>query len=330
MPKNLEFRQGDDLRKGGVLLALDFGGTKLSAAIAGIGERNWRASARVHSPPNKNARYDFDTMLALARRLLASRVPKAVGVSFGGPVDAARGRVILSHHVPGWEDTPLRDQLQNAFGAPVSIDNDANVAALGEYTFGAGQGCASLLYVTVSTGVGGGWVFDGKIFHGADGMAGEIGHIIVDPQGPLCVCGRRGCVEAMACGPAIARNARERLMANPSAGEILRGLIGNNLDALTAEVVSRAADGGDELARQVIDEAARALGFGIGTAITLMNPERVIVGGGVSKSGEKYFTELRAAARTNTLPQMRVDSVPAALGDDAPLWGAMALAEMIA
>ncbi len=206
MPKNLEFRQGDDLRKGGVLLALDFGGTKLSAAIAGIGERNWRASARVHSPPNKNARYDFDTMLALARRLLASRVPKAVGVSFGGPVDAARGRVILSHHVPGWEDTPLRDQLQNAFGAPVSIDNDANVAALGEYTFGAGQGCASLLYVTVSTGVG----------------------------------------------------------------------------------------------------------------------------GGVSKSGEKYFTELRAAARANTLPQMRVDSVPAALGDDAPLWGAMALAEMIA
>lgn len=330
MPENLEFRQGDDLRKGGVLLALDFGGTKLSAAIAGMGERNWRASERVHSPPSKNARYDFDTMLALARRLLASRAPKAVGVSFGGPVDAVRGRVILSHHVPGWEDTSLRDQLQKAFGAPVSIDNDANVAALGEYTFGAGQGCASLLYVTVGTGVGGGWVLDGKIFHGADGMAGEIGHIIVDPQGPLCVCGRRGCVEAMASGPAIALNARERLAANPSAGEILRGLIGNNLDALTAEVVSRAANDGDELARQVIDEAARALGFGIGTAITLMNPERVIVGGGVSKSGEKYFTELRAAARANTLPQMRVDSVPAALGDDAPLWGAMALAEMIA
>ncbi len=322
-----------------LLLALDFGGTKLSAAIAGIGERNWRAIERVHSPPNKNARYDFETMLALARRLLKSRAPKAIGVSFGGPVDAAQGRVILSHHVPGWEDTPLRDQLQKAFGAPVSIDNDANVAALGEYRFGAGRVGAKhaspLLYVTVSTGVGGGWILDGKIFHGVDSMAGEIGHTIVaePPAGfethgklTLCVCGRRGCVEAMACGPAIERNARDRLMANPSAGETLRVLSGNNLDALTAEHVARAANDGDELARQVIDEAARALGFGIGTAITLMNPERVIVGGGVSKSGDRWWQAVRESARANILPQMRVDIVPAALGDDAPLWGAMALA----
>src|SRR5574341_563602 len=334
MPKNLESRQGDDLRKSGILLALDFGGTKLSAAIAGIGERNWRASERIHSPPNKNARYDFDTMLVLARRLLENHRPLGIGVSFGGPVDAARGRVILSHHVPGWEDTPLRDQLQNAFGAPESIDNDANVAALGEYRFGAGQGCASLLYVTVSTGVGGGRVLDGKIFRGADGMAGELGHLIANPREgsetfaelPLCVCGRRGCVEAMACGPAIVRNARERLLANPGAGELLR-MMGDSLDARTAEVISRAANDGDELARQVIGAAARALGFGIGTAITLMNPERVIVGGGVSKSGDGWWQVVRESAHANTPLQMRVDIAPAALGDDAPLWGAMALAE---
>ncbi|HEX7593952.1 MAG TPA: ROK family protein, partial [Anaerolineae bacterium] len=237
----------------------------------------------------------------------------------------------LSHHVAGWEDTPLCDQLQAAFGAPVSIDNDANVAALGEYEFGAGivetLHATSLLYVTVSTGVGGGWVIDGKIFSGADGMAGEIGHTVVDPHGPPCVCGRRGCVEAMACGKAIAREARARLIADPTAGVKLRALIGNDLDAITGEQVARAANDGDALARAVIDAAARALGFGIGTAITLLNPARVVIGGGVTKSGERWWSSVRAAARANTLPQMRVDLVPAALGDDAPLWGAIALAE---
>jgi len=183
-----------------LLLALDYGGTKLSAALAYRGAREWLARERISSPPNHDARYDQTTMLTLARKLLADRIPAAIGVSFGGPVDAVRGRVILSHHVPGWENTSLRDQLQKEFGVPVSVDNDANVAALGEYTFGAGQGCASLFYVTVSTGVGGGLVSDGKIFNGADAMAGEIGHTIVDPRGPICICGRRGCVEAMACG----------------------------------------------------------------------------------------------------------------------------------
>ncbi len=307
------------------LLALDFGGTKLSAAVTGVGERTWRALERVPSPPNKDARYDQATMLAMARRLLGGRTPAAIGVSFGGPVDARQGRVILSHHIPGWDNTPLRAQLQEMFGAPASVDNDANVAALGEYRFGAGQGCASLLYITVSTGVGGGWVLDGKIHGGADGMAGEIGHTVVDPAGPLCICGRHGCVEAMASGSAIARAARERLTAEPGAGAILRSLVANDL--ATGERVARAANAGDALAQQVMDRAASALGFGIGTAITLMNPERVVVGGGVCKSGERWLAGVRAAARSNTLPQMRVEIVPAAFEDDAPLWGAIALAE---
>ncbi|HEX7587586.1 MAG TPA: ROK family protein [Anaerolineae bacterium] len=335
-----------------IFLALDFGGTKLSAAIAERGARTWLGLERSFSPPVKDARFEYDTMLALARRLLDARVPAAIGVSFGGPVDAGRGRVILSHHVPGWEGFALRDKLQAAFGAPVSIDNDANEAALGEYKFGAGiaetmqrspgrsktpsnangaqRDVKSLLYVTVSTGVGGGWVIDGRIFSGADSMAGEIGHTIVDPEGPLCVCGRRGCVEIMACGPAIARDARAQLLAEPGAGAKLRALVGNDLDSFTAELVARAANEGDDLSRVVIDAAARALGFGIGIAITLLNPQLVVVGGGVSKAGERYWSELRAAARANTLPQIRVDIVPAALGDDAPLWGAIALAKDVA
>lgn len=312
-----------------LVLSLDYGGTKLSAALAYRGAREWLAVERHLSPPDHDARYEQQMMLALARKLLAGRTPAAIGISFGGPVDAARGRVILSHHVPGWEDTPLRDQWQNEFGVPVSVDNDANVAALGEYTFGAGQGCASLFYITVSTGVGGGWIIGGKIFNGADAMAGEIGHTIVDPRGPACVCGRRGCVETMACGPAITRDARAQLIAEPNAGAILRALVRDDLNALTGALVAQAANAGDALAQRVMDDAAYALGFGIGTAITLMNPERIVIGGGVSKSGERWWRIVRESARENTLPQMRVNIVPAAFSDDAPLWGALALAEQL-
>lgn len=316
-------------RTSDLLLALDYGGTKLSVAIARRGEREWLALERKLSPANKDGQYDRTTMLALARQVLGDQKPAAIGVSFGGPVDAVRGRVILSHHIPGWDDVSLRDQLQSEFGAPTSIDNDANVGALGEYTFGAGQGCASVLYITVSTGVGGGWIIDRKIWHGADAMAGEIGHTVVDPRGPVCVCGRRGCVEVMACGTAIARQAKEILTQEPGNGIELRRLAGNEIERVTGALVAQAANNGDELALAVMDDAARALGWGIGTAITLINPERVVLGGGVTKSGERWWRIVRESARANTLPQIRADIVPAAFSDDAPLWGAIALAEKI-
>ncbi|MBI3742505.1 MAG: ROK family protein [Chloroflexi bacterium] len=309
------------------LLALDYGGTKLSAALTTAHAREWLALERIISPPEHNAQYEQRAMLKLARKILNGKIPAAIGISFGGPVDFARGLVLLSHHVAGWENIFLRDQWRAEFGAPVEIDNDANVAALGEFKFGAGRACASLLYVTVSTGVGGGWIVDGKILRGADGVAGEIGHTIFDPNGPLCICGRRGCVEVFASGRAIARIARERLIAHPRAESRVRELIAAEI---TAQAVARAAQDGDEFAQSILDDAARALGFGIGTAITLLNPERVVIGGGVSKAGEKYFAAVRVAARANCLPQMRVEIVPAALGDDAPLWGAVALAQEIA
>ncbi|MBI5034277.1 MAG: ROK family protein [Chloroflexi bacterium] len=318
-----------------IFLALDYGGTKLSAAIARRGEREWLAIDRHMSRREKDARYEQAEMLALAHKLLGDRKPAAIGVSFGGPVDAAHGRVILSHHVPGWEDTPLRAQLQSEFGAPASVDNDANVAALGEYTFGAGlvetfaKRVTSLLYVTVSTGVGGGWVIGGKIWNGADAMAGEIGHTIADRNGPLCVCGRHGCVEIMASGTAIANRAKELLKENPGKGKELRELCGNQIDQVTGAMVAQTANSGDELAQQVMDDAARALGFGIGTAITLMNPERVVLGGGITKSGERWWSVVRESARSNTLPQHRINIIPAAFSDDAPLWGAIALAESV-
>jgi glucokinase len=304
-----------------LILALDYGGTKHTAAILAAGEHEWLAHQRIYSPPGADGDYDRATMAKMARELLVCTEGKlaAIGVSFGGPVDATTGTVRLSHHVPGWEDTPLRHQLQAEFGVPASVDNDANVAALGEWRFGAGQGSASLLYVTVSTGIGGGWVLAGKIYGGADGMAGEIGHIVVRPGGAECVCGKRGCLEVEACGTAIARKMRERWVA--------LGQAPHAAEPITGESVSRAAQQGDPLAQQVMDEAAYLLGMGLGGAINLMNPQRIVLGGGVTKSGERWWHSVRETARAHALPQMRVDIVPAMLGDDAPLWGAVTLGE---
>ncbi len=312
-----------------LILALDYGGTKLMAATVGRGARQWLALERSVSPPQHDGDYERKTMHALAHKLLGGARPAAVGISFGGPVDAGGRLVFLSHHIPGWENIPYCDQVEAEFGAPAAMANDGNIGALGEYVFGVGAGCRSLLYITVSTGVGGGWVFDGKIFAGADGMAGEIGHTTVDPRGPLCVCGRHGCVEALACGPKFAEVAQARLRAEPGAGAKLRALAGGDIANVTGQLVAQAAAEGDALATEVLLEAARSLGIGIGTALNLINPERVVVGGGVSKSGPAWWAALRAAARATALPQARVEIVPASLGDDAPLWGAVALAQAL-
>jgi glucokinase len=182
----------------------------------------------------------------------------------------------------------------------------------------------------VSTGVGGGWILNGRLWSGVDGLAGEIGHLVLQPEGPLCTCGKRGCVEALAAGPYVAAQARDALLADPGAGALLRARVQGDLSRLTAEHVALAAQDGDGLAWQVLSDAARALGQGIGAALVLINPQRVVVGGGVAKSGERYWQVMReAAGRAQGVPGARVDIVPAALGDDAPLWGAAALAETL-
>jgi glucokinase len=312
-----------------LLLALDYGGTKHSAAILIQGERVWAARQRTESPLRADATRDQSTMLRLARGLL-DQVPGAlvaVGVSFGGPVDAASGVVRLSHHVPGWENVALRSRLEEEFGVAVAIDNDANAAALGEARVGAGTRASSLLYVTVSTGIGGGWVIKGEVWHGADGMAGEIGHTVVRRPGNLCDCGRRGCLEAHASGRAITREARSRILAEPSRGSALLHYAGGDIAMVTAESVARLAEKGDQLSGEILDEASGALAEALANAINLMNPDVVVVGGGVSKSGPRFWRRILQVAREMVLPQTQVKIVPAALGDDAPLWGAIHLAE---
>jgi len=309
-----------------LILALDFGGTKHTAGVILPGGQAWLKHEQVLSPSNPDAAYDLETMIQLGRRLLEGPKPQAVGVSFGGPVDALSGTVRLSHHVPGWEGIRLASLLEGAFGAPVSVDNDANVAALGEQRFGAGQGLSSIFYITISTGVGGGWILDGCVWRGWDGMAGEIGHTTIDPDGPLCLCGKRGCVERLASGPYMAQDARQRLQADPACGAIMRRLCGGDLDAIDGALVSRAATQGDELASELLQRSAWAIGTGIGNAANLINPQRFILGGGVTKSGDIWWETVRQVAMETALPEVRIEIVPAALGDDAPLWGAVALA----
>ncbi|MEH2167696.1 MAG: ROK family protein [Nostoc sp.] len=317
-----------------LILALDFGGTKLAAALVSIGSRKWLRYERRLSPANADASTDLEIMRSLIYSLLQDTKPAAIGVSFGGPVDASTGTVRLSHHVAGWENIPLKRLLEEEFGIPVGVDNDANVAALGEHRFGAGQGYDSLFYITVSTGVGGGWILNGKPWRGAGGMAGEIGHIVVDPAGPVCLCGKRGCVERLASGPYMAQNAREILENEPQRrgglrdGEILRGLVGDNLTLLTGQLVSEAAAVGDDLAKEVLHNAAWALGVGIGNVANLMNPQRFVLGGGVTKAGEDFWRVVRQVARETALPEVDFEIVPAVLGDDAPLWGGVAIASM--
>ncbi|MBD2515066.1 ROK family protein [Nostoc sp. FACHB-973] len=312
-----------------LILALDFGGTKLAAALVNIGSRKWLRYERRLSPANADASTDLEIMRSLIYSLLQDTKPSAIGVSFGGPVDASTGTVRLSHHVAGWENIHLKDLLEDEFGVSVGVDNDANIAALGEHRFGAGQGYDSLFYMTVSTGVGGGWILNGQPWRGAGGMAGEIGHMVVDPAGPVCLCGKRGCVERLASGPYMAQNAKEVLENQPQRrGKVLRGLVRDDLTLLTGQLVSEAAAAGDDVAREVLYKAAWALGVGIGNVANLMNPQRFVLGGGVTKAGEDFWRVVRQVARETALPEVDFEVVPAALGDDAPLWGAVAIASI--
>lgn len=310
-----------------LILALDFGGTKHAAATVAFGERQWQQNRRVLSRPLGDASTDLAMMRSLVQDLLHGEKPGAIGVSFGGPVDAATGTVRLSHHVRGWENTPLREMLEAEFGVPVSVDNDANVAALGEHRFGAGQKFSSLLYITVSTGIGGGWILNGHPWRGAEGMAGEIGHMVIDPAGPLCLCGKRGCLERLASGPYIAQQAEEWLRLHPLQGSVLRTLVRDSREVIDAQIVSQAAAQKDEVAKKVLERAGWAMGVGIGNVANLINPQRFVLGGGVTKAGDQFWQVVRRVAKETALPEVHFDIVPAGLGDEAPLWGAVALAE---
>jgi glucokinase len=308
-------------------LALDFGGTKHAAALIEMGSPD-PIVRRVAAGSQSDRVRDLQAMDGLIQELRAHANPTAIGVSFGGPVDYQTGIVRLSHHVPQWENFSLADYLAATYRLPAVVDNDANVAALGEHRFGAGRGMEAMLYVTVSTGVGGGLVLGGEIWRGFRSMAGEIGHTVVDPHGPRCLCGKHGCVERLASGPYMVHDAMVRLEQNPDSGKVLRQLLAGNERPLDGALLSEAAAMGDELARTLFRRSAAALGTGIGNAVNLLDLPLVVVGGGVSKSGDLWWETLRETVDSVLLPEIHAKVEQAELGDVAPLWGAAVLASL--
>ena len=276
-------------------LAIDVGGTKFSVAVFD-GKR--MVERESHATDREGGRdWMLPRMEAVIKTLGARHRFDCCGIGFGGPVDFERQRVVLSTHAPGWSDFDLPGCLADLLGFVPVMDNDANAGALGEALYGAGRGCRPLFYLTLSTGIGGGLVANDTVYRGADSYAGEIGHLTIRPQGPECLCGSRGCLERMCGGLWL-----ERDHGRP-ASELLR-------DPAFVE-------------RYVVD-----LALGLKSAIMLLNPARIVIGGGIGKAGDRLFGPLRAelARQITAWSRARIDVVPAELGDDSVLWGAMALA----
>ncbi len=303
-----------------VVLGLDFGGSKLAAGTVEVQSEHLLNSAQIPTQGDVGAEAVFTDMVALARSLRGREAIQRVGVCFGGHV--RQNRVLRSLHVSGWEDFPLVERLQEIFDVDtIRVENDANAIALGEWKYGAGRGAESLLYVTVSTGVGGGIVAQGRLYAGATGMAGEIGHMKLLSDGPPCPCGGQGCVEALAAGPAIARRATALLAQHPEISSAMR-----ECSAVTARQVNELAHQGDVLAAQALREGARYLGLAIANAINLLDVEQVVVGGGVSRAGPIWWDALRAAVHEGILPGRDSVSIKSSgLGEDAGIWGAVAV-----
>jgi glucokinase len=217
-----------------------------------------------------------------------------VGIGSPGPLDRERGIVIVTPNL-GWRDFPLRDRVSARVGLPATLDNDANCATVGEWWRGAAVGAQNVVGMTIGTGIGGGLILDGKLYHGASDVAGEVGHTTIDPTGRRCKCGNYGCLEAYASGPAIAERAREALAGGEAS--LLRALIGEDLSRLTARTVYDAATRGDPLAVEVVRETARFLGTGVANLLNIFNPDVVVLAGGVAAAGDALFEPLRAEVR---------------------------------
>jgi glucokinase len=242
----------------------------------------------------------------------------AVGVGAPGVINISQGVVVKSPNLPDWNNLPLKAALEKALGLPVFIENDANAAALGEQWRGAGKGIGSMVLLTLGTGVGGGIVLNGRIWHGADGMAGEIGHMTILPEGRQCGCGNTGCLEMYASARGVLQNYRDALASRkePVPSDI------------TSQQVYQAAREGDETAIRAMKETGRYLGIGIASLINIFNPEMIVIGGGVKDAWDLFIDVTRAEVlkRAFDVPARRARIVPSGLGDDAGMVGAAAVA----
>jgi glucokinase len=308
-------------------VGIDLGGTQLRVAVADDRGR-LRTVVRHPTEAARGRQHVINRIVVTVEEALkadgtpAGRV-RALGIGLPGPVDPAAGVVISPANLPGFKNVPLNRILTRATGIRSFLHHDAHLAALGEHRRGAARGASEMIYVTVSTGIGAGLLLRGELYAGAHGIAGEVGHVVVQREGPLCTCGNRGCLEAIASGTGIARAARESAPGTP--GSALHGL-----ERPGAEDVARAARAGDELATGILENAGTHLGMAIGTLVNLFNPQLIVLGGSVLKAGAPLLRPMRRSMIASSWKASRrgLRIVRPALGDDAGLIGAVDFARL--
>lgn len=313
-----------------LILGIDLGGTKILTAIV---DPAGNMLSRDHSvtPAAKGPDAVIQSILnsvnhALKQSAVSPASLRAVGVGAPGLSNPETGVLFTSPNLPGWQDVPLREIIEKSLGKRAYLINDANAAALGELYFGAATGARNFIYITVSTGIGGGIVIDEKIYTGTLGISGEVGHMTINDQGPLCNCGNRGCWETLASGTALAREARREIQ--EGAVTTLLEYAGGDLEKVTAEGIHKAAQGGDGLARRLIERTGYYLGVGLANLINLFNPELIVIGGGMSNIGDMLLKPafLEAGRRAFKQSYAAVRFAQAELGRNSGVLGAAAFA----
>jgi len=312
------------------LIGLDLGGTNIVVGVLPIDGGEVLALRSQPTEAHRGAKFVVDRMIAMVEDAIAEILSTyggtrddfaGIGIGSPGPLDRRTGTIINTPNL-GWRNFPLRDLVSNAVGLPATLDNDGNCATYGEWWLGAGRDVDTLVGLTLGTGIGGGIVLNGEIFHGVSDAAGEIGHMTIDSTGRKCKCGNYGCLEAYASGPAIAARALEGIEAGVES--ILPDLVGGRLEELTAATVYEAVVLGDAYANEVMRETAKFLGAGVANIINILNPAMVVISGGVTRAGDHLFIPLRAEVRRRAfrVAEEACQIVPAQLPGTAGVIGA--------
>ena len=275
------------------VLGVDIGGTKIAV---GIVDRAGKILAQGRTPmvPNGTPEAALNAVVSAIDSILSSGTEvEGIGICAPGPLDPESGIVLNPPNLPCWRNFPLAEKIRAKYKVPVNVDNDANAAALAETLWGAAQGFRYVFYATIGTGIGTGIVLDGAIYHGKTGSAGEGGHVSIDYRGPVCGCGKRGCIEILAAGPAIGARARAKIAVEPLRGKTIVELAKGNVSAITSQHVGEAFESGDPLAREVLEETVHLLTIWLGNIVDLLDPDVIVVGGGGAAMLRTFFEEIK-------------------------------------
>ena len=309
-----------------LVLSVDLGGTKILSALI---DEQGKILTRDYTPTPSTGNQDIviQEILSSSKRVLNEAGigidnVAAVSIAAAGPSDVRTGILYTSPNLPGWKDVPLRDILSKQFGKIVYLLNDARAAALGELYFGAAKGLKNCIFVTISTGIGGGIIINGELYSGAAGTAGELGHMVIDDDGPLCNCGNRGCWEMLASGTALAAAAKRSIKEGVESS--ITEFTDGDVEKINAQAINKAAIAGDPLAQKLISRTAYYLGVGLSNLINIFSPELIIIGGGLSNMGDRLLLPAyeEAKKRAFTQPYQSTRFTLATLGADSGVLGA--------